>query len=115
MSPVGLEVREYAYGIREFTVPDAATYTMTPTFGGTTVAGWFVTKILAAMPSDAAGQGAVLIDGNTATVNPGGCQCLEPGGAHRGPIVLIGEGLYVLVEYWWQGNPEATGPVVNVT
>lgn len=114
MSPVGLDVREYSYGIKEFQIPDGATYVMKPTVTGSTFAGWAVLKIFAAVPAAGPSQGVVFIDGNPVTINPGGCACLEPGGAFRGQITFIGEQLYLLVEYWWQGTPENIGPVVVV-
>jgi hypothetical protein len=111
MSPVGLDVKEYAYGVKQFTVPDGATYTIGPAGGE----GWMVTRILAAVPTGSPGQGILTIDGEPVTIEVGGCVVLEPGGALRSKPVLIGEGLYVLFEYWYQGNPEATAPLVVVT
>jgi len=96
MSPVGLDVREYQYGVTQFTVPDVATYT------ATTRGEWLVTRVQA-WAAEANGGGLVLF-GDAVNLEPGGCIELLPGGAFRGDIVLLGEGLIVVFEYWYQSN-----------
>src|SRR5688572_3281914 len=106
MSPVGLDVREYQYGATQFTVPDVATYV------ATTRGEWLVTRIQAW--AAAAAGGGLSLAGDAVNLEPSGCIELLPGGAFRGDITILGEGLIVVFEYWYQASAERGGSPLAV-
>lgn len=105
--PVGLDSREYAYGVYKYEAPDAFSHSVSANKN------WLVTRI---QFYAAAGTAAEIHLGSKVSllmqVAAGGCLELEPNGAHRGDIFVSGEGSLLLVEYWFQANP--TGSIAIV-
>jgi hypothetical protein len=105
--PVGLDVKEYAYGYFKYQPPDGN--------GHSLAAGkdWLITKIQ--FYAGAADDAHIAIGSrvsNQLTVLAGGCLILEPNGAHRGDIFLDGDGSLLIVEYWFQANAEGSINIV---
>jgi len=94
--PVGLDVREYVYGMFPYTV-QAGGFQKINAFNA-----WLVTKIQLFAGANAVQLGVG--PGNSIQVAANGCITLEPNGAFRGPIDVIGEGAYLIVEYWFQAQ-----------
>jgi hypothetical protein len=108
VSPVGLDVREYAYGYTNYTVPDGASHVIS------TRGAWLVTRIQV-FGDGAAGGGNVDVGLGPIAIAASGCLELLPGGAHRGGIIVDGLALRVIVEWWWQVNPQGVAPTVVIT
>lgn len=105
--PVGLDVREYAYGVYNYRPPDGNGHSLS--------AGkdWLITKIqFYAGPADDARIALGSLVSNQLTLAAGGCLILEPNGAHRGDIFLDGDGSLLIVEYWFQANPQGSIQIV---
>lgn len=109
MSPVGLDVKEYAYAIFPYTVPDGEVHTLAPAPDGP---GWDITRLQMFASPDAVAS--LTYFGQTIDFVAGGCVELLPGGAMRGPLVVTGEGAYLLVEYWYRASaPRGDAPVIQ--
>lgn len=107
-APAGLDVREYAYGLYNYVVPDA--------FGHSISAhkNWCITKIQVYAPNGAQIHLGSNVS-NLLTVAAGGCLVIEPNGAHRGDIFVNGaDGALVVIEYWFQATPDAGGPQIVI-
>ena len=88
-APAGIDVREYAYDLTSYTVPDGAEHLLD--------AGqrWMVTRIQVFAPATlpAPGTGYIILDGpggGQVFFQPGGCINLEPNGAFRDRILIFG-------------------------
>lgn len=106
--PVGLDAREYVYQVFRYTTADALLHTVT------TRNVWLVTRVQFFAADEPVS--ITLADGSTIFIAAGGCVCLEPNGAFRGPISFGGGvGAVLIVEFWFQakqsGNPVL--PVVS--
>jgi hypothetical protein len=106
--PVGLDVKEYTFGLYNYLVPDA--------FGHSISAhrNWLVTKFSFFCPNG----GEIHIGGNVSnllTVAAGGCLVVEPNGAHRGDFfVSSADQALLVIEYWFQATPYGGGPTVVI-
>ena len=106
--PVGLDVKEYAYGVYKYEPPDGNGHSVAANKN------WLITKI---QFYAASGSSAQIHLGNRVsvlmTVAAGGCLILEPNGAHRGEIFITNApGSLLLVEYWFQANPQGSIDIV---
>lgn len=110
--PVGLDAREYSYDQFSFTIVAGGT-----TFS--TLAKWLVTKISIFADAEPLGVQLVQPSGvavNATLVEANGCLELEPNGAFRGDVAIIGGlGALVLIEYWFQAQQDGFVPTVDVT
>lgn len=113
-APAGVDVREYAYDVTSYIVPDGAEHLLD--------AGqrWMVTRIqvYAPDPLPPPGNGYIILDGpggGQIFFQPGGCIDLEPNGAFRDRILIFGQGAQIIVEAWFQANALGTGPGVVIT
>lgn len=94
--PVGLDVREYVYGYFQFS-PSAPGFFELDAFSD-----WWVTKVqFFGGPN---GGQIALNPGPAITVAANGCITLEPNGAFKSKISVLGEGALVVVEYWFQAQ-----------
>ena len=101
MSPVGLDVKEYAYSFIDFTPGDGAPHVIGPVDTG---GGWWVTRVQ--LWNNGAGNASLFYQSvGIDPIAPQGCLELLPGGAMRGPLVLTGQGCRILIEYWYRPAP----------
>lgn len=110
--PMGLDVREYGYFVRRYTVPDAQEHVLDAAHH------WLVTRIQLFAPATLPppGNGYIIMDGSSQIFfEPGGCINLEPNGAFRGRILVFGQGSILLVEAWFQATPNGNSPTVTIT
>lgn len=94
--PVGLDVREYAYGH----------FSQTLNLPGFWEIGarknWLVTKV---QFYTGANPGQIALDPfATIPVAANSCVVLEPNGAFRSKIEALGEGALLIVEFWFQAQ-----------
>lgn len=105
--PVGLDSREYGYSYFFYTVPDGNSHFITARNA------WLVTKVQIYAP---AAEDVSFIFGSIsseATIKAGGCLILEPNGAFRGGMSIVGEGAVLVVEFWYQASPSGP-PLITV-
>lgn len=102
--PVGLDVREYAYGYFSFnSFSSIGLYTFSARKN------WLITKVQlyagATATSLALSQSAT-VTGPLIPVAANGCLTLEPNGAFRGAVQVsaLGAGDLLIVEYWFQAQ-----------
>jgi hypothetical protein len=107
-APGVLDPREYVYQYWYYVVPDNVSHQL----GAQNQ--WLVTKIQVFGGGNA---GHFFISGTPAPpidFAADGCITLEPNGAYRGDMAILGEGAVLIVEFWIQANPQ--GPIaVTVT
>lgn len=105
--PVGLDAREYVYGVFPYTV-QAGGFQHIDAFNA-----WLVTKVqVFAGPTNAVQIS--LNPHNAVTVQPNGCFTFEPNGAFRGPIDVLGEDGLVVVEFWFQARAGAFAQNISI-
>lgn len=111
-APAGVDVREYGYDAFSFTVVGAGT-------NFATQGRWLVTKITIFNQADPMIVQLVSPSGfavNSHLIAATGCLELEPNGAFRGAIQLLGGiGALIVVEYWYQAAQDGSAPTVTVT
>jgi len=105
--PVGLDVREYVYGMFPYTV-QAGGFQHIDAFND-----WLVTKIQLFAGANPVQLGVG--PGNSILVAANGCITLEPNGAFKGAIDVLGEGAYLIVEYWFQAQAGAFVQSIQIT
>ncbi len=108
---MGLDAREYYYGFYDLAVP--AGYLLIKTV--TAKNAWLVTRIRCYAGPVATDLTMVNPDGSLFGSNPiaaNGCLCLEPNGAYRGEVQVLGGGSRTIIEYWYQVNSLGTGPTI---
>lgn len=108
---MGLDVREYAFGVKSLrtnTVPDPMSV-----YRFVAANAWLVTRIR--YWNGALEAGWLEVAGEKIDVEISGCVCLEPNGAYRGDVRVFGAGGVVIVEYWWQATADGEPPVIGVT
>lgn len=92
--PVGLDVREYSYGHFSFAPSVAGFYTIGARKN------WLVTKV---QFYTGANPGQLALDPCPAVnVLANACLILEPNGAFRSKVEVLGIGSLVVIEYWFQ-------------
>jgi hypothetical protein len=92
--PVGLDVREYAYGHFSQALTVAGFYTISARKN------WLVTKV---QFYTGANVGQIALDPFPAVnVVANACLILEPNGAFRSKVEVLGIGALVVIEYWFQ-------------
>jgi hypothetical protein len=98
VSPVGVDFREYTYGVR-FVLGEGPPL-------NTRVDGWNVTRIqvFATAAMD------LTLEGQLVTVQAGGCIELLPGGTHRGAIGSSGDDYLLVIEFWVLSPPDGINP-----
>jgi len=102
--PVGLDVREYAYGYFSFnTFPNIGLYTFSARKN------WLITKVqlfAGAVPTSLALSQSATITGPLIPVAANGCLILEPNGSFRGTVQVsaVGDGALLVIEYWFQAQ-----------
>jgi hypothetical protein len=110
--PVGLDAREYSYDQVSHTVVGAGTNL-------STLGQWLVTRIQVYNDVDPMIVQLIQPSGfaaNTTIVEASGCLELEPNGAFRGEIQLLGGlGALIVVEYWFQAQQDGAPPNVVIT
>lgn len=111
-APCGLDAREYGFDQFAFTVVGAGT-------NFSTQGRWLVTRIRIFNSTDPMIVQLISPSGfapNTVLVQADGCLELEPNGAFRGALQLLGGiGALVLFEYWYQAGQDGSAPTVTVT
>lgn len=108
--PVGLDAREYVYGLYVVTTPDTTTR-----FYSTRNA-WLITRIQAFTPSTT--PAFLGLAGQTIPIFVGGCVDLEPNGGYRGEVSFgsnSAPGAVLIIEYWYQALAHGNPPIVQVT
>ena len=92
--PVGLDVREYAYGHFSQVINAPGFWTISARKN------WLVTKVQFFTAGNA---GQIGLDPNpTIPVAANGCLVLEPNGAFRSKIEVLGVDSLLIVEFWFQ-------------
>jgi len=94
--PVGLDVREYVYAVFPYTV-QAGGFQRLNAFNA-----WLVTKVQLFAGANPAQLS--LSPSPAISVAANGCVTLEPNGAFKGPIDVLGEDAVLIVEYWFQAQ-----------
>ncbi len=105
--PNFLDAREYSYSYFSYVVPDGNLHFITAQNR------WLITRI---QLFAAAAEDAELFFGGlapTVAVKAGGCLTLEPNGAYRAHMSVGGEGALLIIEYWYQADPNGP-PQINV-
>lgn len=94
--PVGLDVREYTYGHFSQLISSAGFWEISARKN------WLVTKV---QFYTGANVGQIALDPNpTIPVAANSCVVLEPNGAFKSKIEVLGIGSLLIVEYWFQAQ-----------
>lgn len=109
---MGLDAREYYYGFYDLEVAVGSVLIHTVTADNA----WLVTRIRCYAGSVAATLILVPPVGTpigSHDILAGGCLCLEPNGAYRGEVQVLGGGSRTIIEYWYQVNETGAGPTIT--
>lgn len=109
---MGLDAREYYYGFYDLSVAAGSVLIHTVTANNA----WLVTRIRCfASPTEDAQLILMPPVGTPISshqIAPAGCICLEPNGAYRGEVQVLGGGSRTIIEYWYQVNEKGEGPTI---
>ena len=110
--PMGLDAREYYWSFYDLEVAAGSVLIHTVTVNNA----WLITRIRCfAGPVDPC-QLIIVPPVGTPTgshdIAPNGCLCLEPNGAYRGEVQVLGGGSRTIIEYWYQVNETGAGPTI---
>lgn len=108
-APSGIDVREYAYSYFPYRCVDGNAHFITAR------ANWLVTKVQVYAAADTPAEFVMGGEAPGIDIAAGGCLTLEPNGAYRGGMTVSGQGLLIIVEYWYQTNATGQRPPVTVT
>jgi hypothetical protein len=121
VSPEGLDVKNYTWGVFQWTVADdGATHTaqpkLNPTGGSAVPTSWLITRVQAF--ANATQVGPFFLVGFAPSqgvqVLAGGCIELLPGGAFRNNLFASGGG-QIIVEYWYPAGVRGLTPEIVTT
>lgn len=92
--PVGLDVREYTYGMYTLSLSAPGFYTISARKD------WLVTRV---QFYTAANPGILILQQPfQIPLAANGCITVEPNGAHRSEVFANGNGALLIIEYWFQ-------------
>lgn len=98
MSPLGLNSQVYSFGWRIIgSSGDVSTL----------INGWRVTRIQAFANTAAA---TLIVAGQSTNIDIGGSICLEPGGAHKSSVRILGNDYKLIIEFWFPTKADGTPP-----
>lgn len=111
-APSGLDVREYVYHYLDYTASDALFHVIS------TQRKWLITKIqfFNGSTTDNAEFFFPDFSASTSIIQPGGCLILEPNGAQRGDVSILGNagGARIIIEFWFQAVPSGNSPPFSI-
>ncbi len=108
---MGLDAREYYYGFYDLEIAGGSVLIHTVTAQNA----WLVTRIRCFASSAVTTLALVTPAGvpfGSHDILANGCLCLEPNGAYRGEVQVLGGGSRTIIEYWYQVNAQGAGPTI---
>lgn len=110
--PVGLDVKEYVYGMFTGVVGAGTTLEVNARKA------WWITRIQVFAAAAGANVFLTFEPGTTGpgiVLAPNGCITLEPNGAHKGGVQLTAAvGALLIIEYWFQTQADQFQPSIPI-
>lgn len=96
--PFGLNSQTHSFGLR---------YIQSSGDQSVLVPGWRVTRVQAFAKTAAA---TLIMAGQSQNIDIGGSICLDPGGAHKSSVRMLGNDYLCIVEFWFPTRADGLAP-----